>query len=335
MLTCPSLRSAPFVNVAGSKRQINLLKYMWLVLGLILAVDVAWMAIGGFGFKWDTIPFEDMIGVAFLLTVSIASAYVRPDFDVFMFTQSLLLIEIGRFIISTSGYLGATLNFPLQDKFLIVVDQAIGFDWHSYFTWVSHHTEIEKYFRLAYISQALESFCMLWALAIVKRPYEQQRFLCAVLIASISTTIIATFLPAAGAYIHYDIHPEAQLLYPAAGRMHEHDFLGLRSGAIHELVYNVQGIITFPSFHVTAASLLIWISRKLKWLFVPSLIFNVVIILSTPVHGGHYAVDAIGGILVALAAIAAANALLPEHGKENSCSQPDEGLSCDTLKVGA
>jgi membrane-associated phospholipid phosphatase len=71
----------------------------------------------------------------------------------------------------------------------------------------------------------------------------------------------------------------------------------------------LDGIVTFPSFHVAAAVLLAWAGANLPLLRYPMIVLNILMLLSAIPIGGHYLIDVIAGCLVAVGSIIAARAL--------------------------
>jgi membrane-associated phospholipid phosphatase len=69
----------------------------------------------------------------------------------------------------------------------------------------------------------------------------------------------------------------------------------------------LRGVVGFPSFHTVQALVLIWYARKLPFLRWIALTLNIAVVIATPIHGGHHLIDVFGGIVVAFAAIAAAD----------------------------
>ena len=82
------------------------------------------------------------------------------------------------------------------------------------------------------------------------------------------------------------------------------------------------GIITFPSFHAAAAILALWAFWGIWWLRPFALITNVSMLLATPVIGGHYFVDILAGILVAVGAIFAAKTLAHRASVSTAATSP-------------
>lgn len=83
---------------------------------------------------------------------------------------------------------------------------------------------------------------------------------------------------------------------------------GLRDGTLTILDWShIDGLVTFPSFHTTAAILLAWSMRNVpiaRWVF---LVLNILMIVATPTHGGHYLIDVLAGAVLAVASIAYVN----------------------------
>ena len=65
----------------------------------------------------------------------------------------------------------------------------------------------------------------------------------------------------------------------------------------------LHGLITFPSYHAAMAVLLSWVYRGQVGMFTIACLLNAAMLLSVPVHGGHYLVDVISGCAVAAIAI--------------------------------
>jgi membrane-associated phospholipid phosphatase len=67
---------------------------------------------------------------------------------------------------------------------------------------------------------------------------------------------------------------------------------------------NLEGLITFPSFHTAGAIMFIWALRKVPYVRWPAIALNAALIAATPIDGAHYFIDLVGGAVVAFAAIA-------------------------------
>jgi membrane-associated phospholipid phosphatase len=91
--------------------------------------------------------------------------------------------------------------------------------------------------------------------------------------------------------------------------------VNLRSGLDHTVdLTRPLGLVCFPSLHAGAALLMATATRGVKWLWLPFLVFNILIIIGTITEGGHNFADVIGGCAVTIAAIAGARAYLQWGG---------------------
>jgi membrane-associated phospholipid phosphatase len=114
-------------------------------------------------------------------------------------------------------------------------------------------------------------------------------------------------LPAIGTYHQYGIQLDLSKFNPANYLIQARDLPLVREGALRALDSGtLGGIITFPSFHAAAAVLYLWAFWSVWWMRPIALITNVGMLLATPIGGGHYFVDVLAGVGVAVLAIAAA-----------------------------
>jgi membrane-associated phospholipid phosphatase len=84
----------------------------------------------------------------------------------------------------------------------------------------------------------------------------------------------------------------------------------LREGKMRVLeIGQLTGIVTFPSFHAAGAMLYLWALWTIRWMRPIALICNVLLLLSTPIDGGHYFIDVVAGVSLAILAILAVRRL--------------------------
>ena len=125
-----------------------------------------------------------------------------------------------------------------------------------------------------------------------------QRFVMQFMLAGLITTVVYIFFPCDAPYTAYGYE-----LTPGQERFKVH-FDALRGGAFPVVsLTNLEGLITFPSFHTSWALLVAWAFRHNRWLFPPMLILNLAVVASTVGAGWHYGSDVIGGSAVAVLAV--------------------------------
>jgi membrane-associated phospholipid phosphatase len=97
----------------------------------------------------------------------------------------------------------------------------------------------------------------------------------------------------------------------------------VREGLLRDLdLLNLAGIVTFPSFHACSAILYAWALWPVWWARPFALLANGAMLASTPVDGGHYFIDVLAGIAVAVLAIVAARALSQRVQQDAPAGRP-------------
>jgi membrane-associated phospholipid phosphatase len=91
--------------------------------------------------------------------------------------------------------------------------------------------------------------------------------------------------------------------------------LGLRTGEFASVDFSsIKGIVPFPSYHAVIAVLCSYAHRQSR-LFLPVSGLNSVMLFSIPSEGGHYLIDVVGGVIVAMLSIGAIRGLQTQHGR--------------------
>ncbi|WP_438276842.1 phosphatase PAP2 family protein [Nitrobacter sp.] len=215
--------------------------------------------------------------------------------------QLTLILLLGTLL----SYAAAAPAFPYRDAMLYTADKTLGFDWLSYLAFFNSHPTIGYLGNLAYFSMKLQMPIVLIALIATSRIARLQQFIVATVASLTITLAVFTFVPAVAYYAYLGIHPsDFSNLTPSTPYAHIRHLEGIRSGLVHIVRLNdLEGLITFPSFHTVSALLYVWALwpiRRLRW---PAVVLNILMIASTPIDGAHYAIDIIGGIIVAIIAI--------------------------------
>jgi hypothetical protein len=119
-----------------------------------------------------------------------------------------------------------------------------------------------------------------------------------------ATILVSGLVPAAGNLFD---PADYRHLWPSIAWMERDLIAGLRDGTgrVLDLSY-LMGIVSFPSFHATLPVILAWAQRDVRGLRVAAPVWGAVTVLATPLFGGHYAVDVLGGLALAVPAIAVA-----------------------------
>lgn len=252
----------------------------YLVIGAVAAVY------GALGYYNAVSPKRQNPGVVFALTA---------------IAQMVLAIAL----MTSITYIATSANLPLQDRTLLEIDRAMGFDFRGYLQFINDRPRLVHLFETGYRAISWPILVIVVVLPLLGWYRRTGEFICAFMLALIATTCISTLVPATGIYETMGIVPnDFPSIIPQAYYEGMREIPALRDGALRVLdLFRLSGVLTFPSFHAASAILYLWIFWSARWLRPVNLFCNGVMIVATPVDGGHYGIDVIAGIVLAAVAI--------------------------------
>lgn len=203
--------------------------------------------------------------------------------------------------------LGASAALPLQDARLAQIDRWMGFDWVGFVGFANSSAFASWLLVKAYQSTAyMLGWTLLWC-CLSGQGERLAEFLAISCLTSIAILIGMMILPAEGAYAYYDIPLSAYDKIGAGSGMWHHDLLmALRTGKVTVIDFNTPNancLVTFPSGHTVLAVITTYALRGSPWTFIPALLVNGTMMVSTIPHGGHHLFDVVIGAAIAVCAI--------------------------------
>lgn len=242
------------------------------------------------------------IGLAILLAGAVAGRRTgRPQVAAVAsgFLQMTLFTLLGVIL----SYVIAARAGALWDAELAAWDGALGFDWPALRAVVDRQPALVWLLGIAYHSLIPQMIVVIVALGKLTRYDVLRVTLRAAILSGFVTILLSGLLPARGNLFDADAY--RHLWAPIAWH-HADVIAGLRDGTLRVLdLRDMMGIVTFPSYHATLAVIFIWAFQHILRLRWAGTLWASLTILATPLAGGHYAVDVIAGILLAVAGIAA------------------------------
>lgn len=229
-------------------------------------------------------------GLARVIPLARRGAGVATDL-----TLSMIQIVVVLKIVAPLSYLAARVGapLPLADPTLAWLDAHVfGFDWDTAARWVGARPGLQGVLSRAYFSLQPQAMILLVCGSLLHPKRRNAEFIWIVLAGCIITVVVSGLVPALG---------KTGQLGPGYRAVVEQ----IRAGGWHVFTYDqVEGIVTFPSFHTTLGLFFMYIAgrlnRALLVVFVP---LNVAMLLAVSSIGGHYFVDMAGGAAVAAASI--------------------------------
>lgn len=194
---------------------------------------------------------------------------------------------------------------PLIDETLVKWDAALGFNWPAFIAKAQSIPLLDTLSTFAYQTSLPQLAIVFIVLAFSGREQRLNNILKAFILAAVSAILFWAVFPSFGSYVYYVINGSTLDMPGLIVDLKEvNAILSLRAGEWQVLdVSKLTGLIAFPSFHTVMAVFSIYAMRGVRFLFIPTLLLNILVLISVPIDGGHHLVDLISGVALALAAI--------------------------------
>jgi len=274
---------------------------LFAVAASLIAVDIAWGVAGHF--HVDVVAYGRLVplGLA-LLAGGIFYQTRRPDDSIVaMLLGASFLVFFSAAANLLNNYL-LTIAGPRIDAQLDAADRALGFDWYRLMVTMADHPVLNGWLFYIYGLALPEVALMLVVLAWSGKVDKAYRFCLTVAVGALTTIFLWAFRPAFGAMSLYTLPVEvAKKLEVALNcEFGKAQALMLRDGPGFITLDAVHGsLIGFPSYHGALALIVVWYARSLPRLFFwPLLVINALILMSTPIQGGHHLVDVLASFPV-------------------------------------
>jgi hypothetical protein len=253
-----------------------------LVTVAIYAITGTRLSLGGAG--------RSLLFVPLLVAITVIYRHWRPApliADCAETTLKLLaILLLGMLISFPAAALGA--HFPYRDGLLARADIIVGFDWDSYTGFIAAHPYLKFATYAAYFCMIPQFFLTGLLLAVTAQRARREAFVVMTGFTLAVTLAIFVLMPA--------------LSHPGGGWVAPITYM--RTNMMHAISFDdLNGIITFPSFHTEAACLFVWACWRIPYVRWPVLALNLALIAATPVQGLHYGVDVLAGAALSSFAI--------------------------------
>jgi hypothetical protein len=270
------------LNLSQALINIKKFPWVWAITAAVVGINAVGLHAAGISISPPSLAVA--VGIVGLMALlSAIYTHLRPDERLAALTGNAAQLLGYSINIGIFSCLVTTLDFPLIDAKLDATDHAIGFDWPTAYAWVWSHKVAANILIWAYNS-VIPQIGILVMFFVSKRLYGRARLLIWLYIASSLTYIlIAGVLPAAGAFGYY----KTDLATPYVVQ-----YYALREGSMKVFdLFKAQGAVQFPSFHMALAVLCTYVTRGMPRLFPIMCILNALVIVATPVIGGHFVTD--------------------------------------------
>ncbi|MBR0797795.1 phosphatase PAP2 family protein [Bradyrhizobium jicamae] len=218
------------------------------------------------------------------------------------------VLPIGALLIagSTLSYLITAADLPLRDSALADVDHLLGFDWPDFLRAANASPLVAMLLTKAYLATGLITQLVLLWLVLRRRGDRLVEFMAVLSLSTVALCITMWLVPAAGAFAYFKPAPQIYGNFAAFGEMwsFSRTFAALRDGALSVFdLSNIDGVVSFPSFHTMLGVMTIYAARDTRWVALPVLVVNATMIVATMPVGGHHLADVLAGAGLTIGAI--------------------------------
>ena len=215
------------------------------------------------------------------------------------------------------------------DATLVAIDKALFpfIDLPTIFLTLPKYPVIYAALGKIYDSMIWQPFALILIMTMFGKSRDNEFFLSAWSLGLLFCLLPFHWLPALSPYNYYGIE-KADMMGATVSMPWQFVpiLTGLRDGSIDTLsIDQLTGIVTVPSFHACAATILAgswWRFRLLRW---PMLALNVGMALAAIPIGSHYAIDVVAGVSVGLIALALAHRVTKLKAKAADVAEVTQG----------
>ena len=261
----------------------------------VLALSAPLYVFLGFSFAWVTVLPQVLLLGGLAATAARYAGWAAPrKFIIAETLAATFLVVLFTNVVAPAQYVGVALGFPLVDEWLAAADAALGVNVPALVGWTAARPALTVLLAGAYLTLLPQFLLTLVALGFVHRDRSNLwEFVFHFHVCLAVTLLGVALLPAACAFTYYGFESLID-----QSRFISH-FEGLRAGTFTHIRFdNIEGLISFPSFHVAGGLIVTWAFRHYRWWLVPIAVLNVLLISATVMTGAHYAIDVVVTVLL-------------------------------------
>jgi hypothetical protein len=282
----------------------NFQRILFTIAASLIVVDLAWGLYGHFQ--------VDVLAYARLGLLSLGMAAGGVYYQKRRAEPALAALMFGTGFLCAFSAAASVLNYFLLtvagrriDDILVAADQALGFDWYATMVAMSHHVMLNEIFFRVYNLVLPQIALVMIGLAWSGHIEKIYRYCLALAVGALVAITIWALIPSLGAKSLYTLPPDvaARLTLSITTDYGKELVALLHQGPGYITPSDVRGLIAFPSYHGVLALLVTFYAWPVRWLRWPVLLTNAVVLISTPIQGGHHLVDVLAAFPVAALSI--------------------------------
>ena len=229
-----------------------------------------------------------VIWASFLISPGPRRAWITAEASL-----GFLLMHAITWIVAPGQYGALAIGRPFVDETLAHADAVLGINVSDVLAWVQQHPRVLTVLRWAYGTLSLQILFAIPVLRFLREREAMWEFVFHFHFCLIVTLVASALWPVAGPYqwFAYTTPVDLERVVAQVNGFHDGTLTVVRWAEL-------EGLISYPSFHTATGLFATWAARKRWWLVVPLAMVNGLLILATFMTGIHYVIDTISGGLV-------------------------------------
>ncbi len=256
--------------------------------GLTIDWSTAWLAI---------LPLAALLIAWLNFYVAPGSARERLVAELLLLTFLMLLLTN---VLVPLQYGALAMGRPYADPWLAAADARMGVHVPTLVAWTSAHPLVSRLAAFTYFTFAPQLLLTVFALAALRERERLWEFAFHFHFCLTVTIAALAIWPSMCAAPYYGFTPTIDYARAIT------QITGFHDGSLTMIRFDdLEGLVSFPSFHVAGAMLVTWAFRHRRRIVIPLMLFNTGLAISTVITGEHYAVDVLAAVPLVAGSLAA------------------------------
>jgi membrane-associated phospholipid phosphatase len=269
---------------------------------VVLVVGVLIFSGRGLTVEWSTVWPGALLLSAIL--VAWLNFYFVPGARKEWFVAEVLFVALLMVlltnVVAPLQYGAVAIRSPYADPWLAAADARMGVDVPTLAAWTRAHPATSLIATLTYVTFLPQLVLTVFALAALRERERLWEFAFHFHLCLIVTIAALAIWPAVCPPAHYGFKPTIDMTRVIG------QIKGFHQGTMTVVSFDdLEGLVSFPSFHVAGALLVTWAFRRRRWILIPLMVLNCGLMISTFITGVHYLVDVIASVPLVAGSLAA------------------------------
>jgi len=267
-----------------------------------LVVGILFFSSTGLAIDWSTAWLGPVLLAAILivwLNFYFVPGSLKERFVAEALFVTFLMVLLTNVLVPMQ-YGALAMGAPYADPWLAAADAAMGVHVPTVVAWIWAHPMAVQLTNLTYATFAPQLLLGILGLVVLRERERLWEFAFHFHLCLILTIAALAIWPAVCVSDYYGFKPTVDMTRTVA------QIKGFHDGSMTVVRFNdLDGLVSFPSFHVVGTMLVTWAFRDRRRVFIPLIVLNIGLAITTVTTGEHYAIDMFGAVPLMAGSLAA------------------------------